>query len=144
MTEQDERMTPAESAREEVENNWRNLENATEGVDRYLTELRSSLGAIHADCVTLKNRNLQLHTELTVLRRQNAMLSEAATWRSVKDELPELEVNVLTCVVEPGFTRTARNSMVHVNYLDHPEHWARGRRVTHWMPLPEAPKEAGA
>lgn len=64
--------------------------------------------------------------------------AKAATWRRVEDELPELEVDVLTCCFNPEFHNQRR--YVFVNHLDHhPSHWAKGHRVTHWMPLPEPP-----
>lgn len=58
-------------------------------------------------------------------------------WVSVKDKLPELFKNVLTINIE---------GKILINWLEDIENEEGyfaydGKRVTHWMPLPEPPKE---
>lgn len=62
-------------------------------------------------------------------------------WISVEDELPECNTDILV------FAREGKNWWHRVAYLDTAGRWARNgggtvRGVTHWMPLPEPPKEA--
>ena len=55
-------------------------------------------------------------------------------WISVNDRLPERYVNVLTCDIHGN---------IHENWLykANPECWSHGYNITHWMPLPQLPKE---
>ena len=61
-------------------------------------------------------------------------------WISVKKELPprfKLDPNVSVNVLAYGF-----HTMV--NWYDYERsEWAIDREITHWMPLPEAPKKGG-
>ena len=60
-------------------------------------------------------------------------------WIPVTERLPEDEVDVLACDVRDGF--------VGVCYLQYCERWVCRdwfldlSEITHWMPLPEPPKE---
>ena len=59
-------------------------------------------------------------------------------WISVEERLPEVESSYLTY--------TDKGSIIIDSFCIYPEHgtkfWVGGNgRVTHWMPLPEAPKE---
>lgn len=74
-------------------------------------------------------------------------------WISVKDRLPEnlvdkRKVSSISCLVatkppksqpnrKPGVTKAQRQW----NPYRFRWEWSRGLRVTHWMPLPEPPKE---
>lgn len=60
-------------------------------------------------------------------------------WISVDYRLPDLDVDVLTTILEPLFTQPGH---MHVAHLDYPHHWSGGRRVTHWMPLPPPPMKS--
>ena len=62
-------------------------------------------------------------------------------WISVKDRLPEKDIRVLVWMQdnEEGYTQidTDRFSCT----MEQGYHWIRwGKNITHWMPLPPAPK----
>ena len=62
-------------------------------------------------------------------------LKEQTTWISVKDRLPEKYEEVLVYSAKYG---------VQVDWIaDNTDYlwWNYGELVTHWMPLPEPPKE---
>lgn len=54
-------------------------------------------------------------------------------WISVKENVPEENVKVLVC--------TEHGSVLTAHYSRGWWHVAFGLKVTHWMPLPELPKE---
>ena len=64
----------------------------------------------------------------------------APRWKSVEDELPPrfpLNPNESMDVITYGL-----HTMV--NWYDYERgEWVRDSEITHWMPLPEAPKEGG-
>ena len=70
-------------------------------------------------------------------------------WISVEDALPEDDVNVLICAVDgDGNTVRAMTSYTHRMYGYNIEGWCPPWQyfsntyiITHWMPLPEEPKE---
>ena len=74
-------------------------------------------------------------------------------WISVKDRLPEEGVGwtmVYGCIlsrwwVQPGFYDRQREEWISrfINGYEEEEGYARLESVSHWMPLPEAPKEEG-
>lgn len=55
-------------------------------------------------------------------------------WISVKDRLPEEDTWVLV------YSRQGRYTNLKVDYI-HGGKWFHSFYVTHWMPLPEPPKE---
>ena len=58
-------------------------------------------------------------------------------WIPVTERLPEFGQNVAVVVHFP-FDENAKMAVAPYNTEMHPMFW---ERVTHWMPLPEAPKE---
>lgn len=72
-------------------------------------------------------------------------------WISVKDRLPELFKDVLTCDVDGKIIINWLDELevdgkITINWLDELEedicYFAyAGKTVTHWMPLPEPPEE---
>ena len=70
-------------------------------------------------------------------------LTEAQSWRDAREELPEFDVEVLVRVYRPQFKRKyfyglatrdeSLNQWITSISLQH--------HVTHWQPLPNAPKE---
>ena len=64
---------------------------------------------------------------------------EAAGWISVKDRLPEVGVDVLTA------SKAGYESFYMVDCIVNGDWWLQAGEevlpVTHWMPLPEPPKE---
>jgi len=82
----------------------------------------------------------------------------ASPWRRVEDELPNVDEKVLVFAVGKldgfvGDTVIALTSMSDTNWLNHHEkvdkpywldpwqYFLTDYRITHWMPLPEPPKE---
>lgn len=77
-------------------------------------------------------------------------------WISVEDRLPEdvygkgrKQITVLVCTESGKVSTTSRQRVVKWDKtklefveLDSFE-WSKNKRVTHWMPLPEAPKTKG-
>lgn len=67
-------------------------------------------------------------------------------WISVNDSMPKVGEKVLTyCKAVGG---VAGNGYIKVNYISmHTRSWEcsvlYGYEITHWMPLPEPPKEEG-
>lgn len=58
-------------------------------------------------------------------------------WTSVRDGLPEDQEEVLVCTLSRNGTRNIDKGYLAIDHFIH-----RGRaQVTHWMPLPEPPKE---
>lgn len=68
-------------------------------------------------------------------------------WISVKDRLPEEGELVLTITIaRPDFPEYRLDYTIIVTHSDNPYFWAcrltdECNTVTHWMPLPEPPKD---
>lgn len=63
-----------------------------------------------------------------------------AEWISVKDKLPFGEGCVLVCLNEHG--AKMRHGRIDTDQIGIHSNWVRWRGyITHWMPLPEPPKE---
>ena len=65
-------------------------------------------------------------------------------WISVKDKLPELHEEVLVCNEEYGLSELGFATVAVLDGTDWIETWDRRTEIhyiTHWMPLPEPPKE---
>lgn len=65
-------------------------------------------------------------------------------WISVKDRMPEEDTPVLT-LDKFGHIRDRELKRFHYGEMPalfRPDGLAPGRDITHWMPLPEPPKEA--
>ena len=65
---------------------------------------------------------------------------EIAEWIPVSERLPEVETDVLVYNDAGGMPTVDVDSMGHYEYVD-ASFWYRCQNVTHWMPLPEPPKE---
>jgi hypothetical protein len=75
---------------------------------------------------------------------------KASKWISVKERLPERHCEVLAYY---GFEREGSDDLGYMcmgvlayyayDRIPHFQHESSGVRVTHWMPLPEPPKEEG-
>lgn len=61
-------------------------------------------------------------------------------WISVKERLPEVEADILAYIGEGSFVVCW---MTHDGYWQCPAYLMDKDDVTHWMPLPEPPKEEG-
>ena len=61
-------------------------------------------------------------------------------WISVKERLPEVEADILAYIGEGSFVVCW---MTHDGYWQCPAYLMDKDDVTHWMPLPELPKEEG-
>lgn len=67
-------------------------------------------------------------------------------WISVKDRLPEDETKVLVCCKAVGTYKPINNIHMQTNHISsYNKRWdvsiPFGYEITHWMPLPEPPKE---
>jgi hypothetical protein len=83
---------------------------------------------------------MQLEDDNALLRRNNAELREATRWRKFPDEKPE-EWDTVIVRFGDGFYDIAV-------YMSNGQGWDIGdglyhksEEVTHWMPLPSAPKD---
>lgn len=74
----------------------------------------------------------ELIAERDALRAEIERLKEAQGWIPVEERLPETRDPVLTLWV---------SGMQSVKQYDAQHGWNTGAQVTHWMPLPEPPKE---
>ena len=81
------------------------------------------------------------------VRKTIAELEEKSKWIPVTERLPDEDGTYLVCTA-PGTVTTARfyafksfPATKHLPALHRPSSWQSNRNVTHWMPLPEAPKE---
>ena len=88
-------------------------------------------------CPHCENHDMCSKCELTF--RRNGVIANPCEWISVEERLPEPQKLVL-CIWERvddgwnyGFARYQREDVWYVSNEGMP-------RVTHWMPLPEAPK----
>lgn len=79
--------------------------------------------ALAMDALDTKNKQLRAEVE---------RLREAQRWIPVEERLPETRDPVLTLWV---------SGMQSVKQYDEQHEWNTGAQVTHWMPLPELPKE---
>ena len=64
---------------------------------------------------------------------------DATEWRSVEDELPEVNVRVLACYLNPDFKRSGPTGFVTTRLQS--LHWDTSSIVSHWMPLPGPPEQ---
>ena len=95
-------------------------------------EYRRALYLGKMNCSTRAKRKV---TELPAL---DAVPAEQGKWISIKDRLPEDGEAVLTCkngLVEVQVYEKKRNGWINGDWF-----WSMAT-VTHWMPLPEPPKE---
>ena len=78
---------------------------------------------------------------MDIVRRQEAVYAEQK-WISVKDRLPEPDTKVLVYGRnEYGVYCITCLYSAHRKWLYHNRTTADGETITHWMPLPEPPKE---
>lgn len=88
----------------------------------------------------LENFDMQLSAafdELTALRTENAELREAQRWILVGERLPTQKD-----ADRWGYVRgiDSEKSQFFFRWYEIPE-WNESAKITHWMPLPEPPKE---
>ena len=78
------------------------------------------------------------------LTAENAALREKQRWIPVTERMPELEVPVLVLDRRGNMiVRTLRRLVSDKEAVFRPDGLAPRKNITHWMPLPEAPKEGG-
>ena len=65
-------------------------------------------------------------------------------WISVKDRLPDDGMNVLVANIGTGTQYVSHKDLIWRNENDFfvPTSYFHGFKFTHWMPLPEPPKES--
>ena len=66
---------------------------------------------------------------------------ERTRWIPCSERLPEIGVTVLTLDKYKHVASRARKSYVDGTPYFYPDGLEPGRHITHWMPLPELPKE---
>ena len=93
---------------------------------------------LHKGCILGKHGGLA-DILMDIIEKQPTISLAKQEWISVKDKKPEVGVRVMVCGKRGG---------INIGRLDYPEdeyicvekgHCYRG--YTHWMPLPEPPKE---
>ena len=116
--------------------------NLTVGDDRSLFYRRCVVYVKCQDCGGMMaddNKKVNLRDIMERWNRRAAVTTAHSEWINVKDRLPEDENHVL------ALTETAkgRKNIVRAYYCQSLHTWAAGmnNNVTHWMPLPEPPKE---
>jgi len=62
-------------------------------------------------------------------------------WISIDDSWPQSDFEVLVAVDDDVFTDIFRCGCVEGEYYFDSELNSIGKRITHWMPLPEPPKD---
>ncbi len=73
------------------------------------------------------------HRALVDEARRRLALSHESRWIPVKERLPEADVYVVVL---------HQNGLFNITFiLKYTTEWATISKVTHWMPLPEPPKE---
>ena len=80
--------------------------------------------------------NYKFNALIDIVDRTPTIKSPAPQWISIKDRLPEDRKNVLCLCKNNGMT-VSRITFRCGNSVSFGQH----RGVTHWMPLPESPKE---
>ena len=65
---------------------------------------------------------------------EKVRIMEVPRWIPVTERLPEKDTRVIVCASLP--------EGVHSDFIYEDGHWFVSTGVTHWMPLPEPPKEA--
>lgn len=83
--------------------------------------------------------------DLTRQVKANSITVQLPKWISVKDKLPEPRVEVLV-YIQPKNKEQPHPAFISLDFLEHGGYWAESTQpweyeATHWMPLPEPPKE---
>lgn len=72
----------------------------------------------------------------------HGLLVEPQHWISVTKRVPEIDEEVMVCCHNKLYYLCEYSGMgVYHAYDELEEKWYKVERVTHWMPLPEPPKE---
>lgn len=85
----------------------------------------------------------ELNAEIT--RRELKLRMSKPRWISVKDRLPETRTEVLV-YIQPKDDKQPHPAFISLDFLESGGYWTEATQpwqyeVTHWMPLPEPPKE---
>ena len=107
--------------------------------------------ALIAKAYIMQEPNGFIHSVVTERQIVNAPTIEAATqWIPVTERLPE-KTGTYIVTTQTGAVTTARfyearsiPAQMWREAYDRPASWQSNRKVTHWMPLPEPPKDGGA
>lgn len=75
-----------------------------------------------------------------LVEEANKVLESAPKWISVKERLPEKGISVLCACRANIFCVMKWDG---IDWFENPTHVYMSGFVTHWMPLPEPPKEGG-
>ena len=95
----------------------------------------------HSDTVLrLSHDNEHRHFLAMIDAAPTADVSPDTKWISVKERLPEVEANVLAYI---GYGCIVVCWLTYDGYWQGPARIFDKDEVTHWMPLPEPPKEEG-
>ena len=111
------------------------LKEVIEYWERFNAEIDDLLPDTYGDCKkALEEQREAVEFTIAALREQREGKME---WISVRDRLPEDQVEVLVATRSKNGVRNIDKGYLAIDHFIH-----RGRaEVTHWMPLPEPPKE---
>lgn len=84
-----------------------------------------------------KNQIEGLIMKVAELQKENEKLKAKSRWISLREQMPENTEEVLVCTLSKNGRRNIDKGYRSCDRIIH-----RGRaEVTHWMPLPEMPRE---
>ena len=99
---------------------------AIEAQDRHILTLQHEMMAEAESHIAEVNR---LNKQIEALSKKE----NTTRWIPVTERLPEKDTRVIVCASLP--------EGVHSDFIYEDGHWFVSTGVTHWMPLPEPPKE---
>ena len=91
-----------------------------------------------------KDELADLHVEITELKKEIERLKAERGWISVNDRLPEKNGKYLCYLVHDDPKLDSRMAVIFRNNSWSTvigDNWIKTHSITHWMPLPEPPKQ---
>ena len=111
-----------------------------EAADRIANQ-NTHIAALQQEIEKLRGQNEQLREAAALVTKESAELLEQR-WIPVEERLPELETPVLVLDRRGNrMIRTLRKLATDKEPVFRPDGLVPGKHITHWMPLPEPPKE---
>ena len=106
-----------------------------------VARLKARIAELEQNLSEIQSQKMQLEDDVALLRRNNAELKEAQRWRKCSEELPEDGAEVLATDGEEIWL-CHKDTVCDGSPWFQPDGLPHIEGVTHWKPLPSAPKEA--